>query len=352
MRTLTSFRVALAVSSVIAIGACSKQQNPPAQEAATAPRQHAGPIRIGFSMDTLKEERWHHDKEMVEQRAREVGAEIDVQVANGDDALQKSQCETLLAKGVDVLMVVPHNADIAGAIVEAAHKKGVPVISYDRLIHNSDVDLYIAHGTENIGRMQAEYALQHAPKGNYVLIGGAPTDYNAVLLHGGQMKVLKAAIDRGDVKIVSQEYAKEWLPEEAARITAEALKKTHNNVQAIIASNDGTAGGAVSALNAARVPSNVVVTGQDADKAALRRIVQGKQTMTIYKSIRELAFTAVDSALKLARKEPLNPTGRVRNGTQQVPAILLAPVVVDKSNIDQTVIKDGYQQREDVYGAK
>jgi D-xylose transport system substrate-binding protein len=352
MRRRTSFRLAVAVFIVLAMASCSKQQNASAPEHATASREHGGPIRIGFSMDTLKEERWQRDKEMVEQRAREVGADIDVQVANGDDALQKSQCETMLANGVDVLIVVPHNADVADAIVEAAHKKGVPVISYDRLIHNADVDLYVAHGTENIGRMQAEYALQHAPKGNYVIIGGAPTDYNAVLLHSGQMKVLKAAIDRGDVKIVSQEYAKEWLPEEAARITAAALKKSGNNIQAIVASNDGTAGGAVSAMDAAHVRSKVILTGQDADKAALRRIVLGKQTMTIYKSIRQLAFTAVDAAVRLARKQPVNATDRMRNGTQQVPAILLEPVVVDKSNLDQTVIKDGYQRREDVYGTK
>jgi D-xylose transport system substrate-binding protein len=350
MRILASFRLALAFLLVVAAVSCSKQQNAAAPEPTATPTQHSGPLRIGFSMDTLKEERWHRDKEMVEQRAKEVGAQIDVQVANGDDALQKSQCESMLANGADVLIVVPHNADIADAIVELAHKKGVPVISYDRLIHNSNVDLYVAHGTEKIGQMQAEYALEHAPKGNYVLIGGAPTDFNAMLLHSGQMKALKAAIDRGDIKIVSQEYAKEWLPEEATRITAEALKKTRNNIQAIIASNDGTAGGAVKAMDKAGVGANVVVTGQDAEKAALQRIVRGKQTMTVYKSIRDLATTAVDAAVKLASKEPVKTTERVPNGMYQVPAILLTPVAVDKSNLDATVIKDGYQRREDVYG--
>src|SRR4051795_8127430 len=146
---------------------------------------HAGPVRIGFSMDTLKEERWQRDKQLVEQRAKEVGAQLDVQVANGDDAVQTKQADNMLTKGIDVLIVAPHNGEIAASIVEAAHRKGVPVISYDRLIRNSDPDLYISYELVRLGEMQAEYALRKVPKGNYVLIGGSPTDYNALLVRKG-----------------------------------------------------------------------------------------------------------------------------------------------------------------------
>src|SRR5215468_7858156 len=172
-------------------------------------------VRIGFSMDTLKEERWQRDKALVEQRCREVGAECEVQVANGDDALQTKQADNLLTKGVDVLIVAPHNGQIAASIVEAAHKQGVPVISYDRLIRNADVDLYVSHQVVKIGQMQGQYALDHVPKGNYVLIGGSPTDNNALLLRDGQMNVLKPAIARGDIKTISDQFAKEWKAEEA-----------------------------------------------------------------------------------------------------------------------------------------
>src|SRR5688572_12232642 len=161
-------------------------------------------------MDTLKEERWQRDKALVEQRAKELGAVLDVQVANGDDAVQTKQCENMLTKGVDVLIVAPHNGEIAASIVDMAHARGVPVIAYDRMIRNSDVDLHVAHEQEKIGEMQAAYALKHVPKGNYVLIGGAPTDYNALILREGQLRILKPAIDRGDVKIISQQFAKEW----------------------------------------------------------------------------------------------------------------------------------------------
>src|SRR5438067_8786744 len=137
-----------------------------------------GPVRIGFSMDTLKEERWQRDKSLVEQRCKEVGAECEVQVANGDDAAQTKQCDNLLTKGVDVLIVAPHNGQIAASIVEAAHKPGVKGISYDRLVRNADVDLYVSHQVVKIGQMQAQYALDNRPKGNYVLIGGSQTDNN------------------------------------------------------------------------------------------------------------------------------------------------------------------------------
>ncbi len=310
-----------------------------------------GPVRIGFSMDTLKEERWQRDKALVEQRAKEVGAVLDVQVANGDDAVQTRQADNMLTKGVDVLIVAPHNGEIAASIVEAAHRRGVPVISYDRLIRNADVDLYLSHQVERIGEMQAEYALKHRPKGNYVLIGGSPTDYNAVLLRRGQDKVLKPAVDRGDVKIISNQFAREWKAEEALRLTEDALTKTGDKLDAIVASNDGTAGGAISALEAVGLAGKVLVTGQDAQKDAIQRIVKGTQTMTIWKPIEPLAFGAVDAAIKLARKQPVATTDKVNNGKIDVPSILLEPVVVDKSNVDDTVIKSGYQKREEIYGA-
>jgi len=316
----------------------------------TARAAHAGPVRIGFSMDTLKEERWQRDKQLVEQRAKEIGATLDVQVANGDDADQTKQADNMLTKGADVLIVAPHNGEIAASIVEAAHRKGVPVISYDRLIRNSDVDLYVSHQVEKIGEMQARYALQHVPKGNYLLIGGSPTDYNAILLRKGQMNVLKPVVDRGDIKIISDQFAREWKAEEALRLTEDALTKTNKKIDAIVASNDGTAGGAISALEAAGLAGKVLVTGQDAQKDAVQRIVKGTQTMTVYKPIRPLAFAAVDAAVKLAKKEPVATTDKVNNGKKDVPAILIAPVSVDKSNVDATVIKDGYHTHADIYG--
>lgn len=307
-----------------------------------------GPVRIGISMDTLKEERWQRDYALFEQRCKEVGAECEIQVANGDDAVQTKQCDNFLTKGVNVLIVAPHNGQIAASIVEAAHRQNVPVISYDRLIRNADVDLYVAHQVVKIGQMQAQYALDHAPKGNYVLIGGSQTDNNALLLVDGQMSVLQPAVDRGDIKIVTKQYAREWLASEALRIMEDALTKNNNDIQAVVASNDGTAGGAISALPPQLI-GKVLVTGQDAALDAVQRIVEGKQTMTIYKPIQPLAFSAVEAAIKLAHKEKVETKDTVNNGKKDVPSILHQPQVLDKSNVMDTVIKDGYHKLEDVY---
>src|SRR5437660_4611872 len=239
MRATTKL-ILFCLTATLLFAACVKGPEP-GQTGRSA--KQGGPVRIGFSMDTLKEERWQRDKALVEQRCKEVGAECEIQVANGDDSLQTKQCDNLLTKGVDVLIVAPHNGQIAASIVEAAHRQGVPVISYDRLIRNADVDLYVSHQVVKIGQLQGQYALDHAPKGNYVLIGGSPTDNNALLLRDGQMSVLQPAVDKGQIKIVAKQFAREWLASEALRIMEDALTKNNNDIQAVVASNDGTAGG-------------------------------------------------------------------------------------------------------------
>src|SRR5687768_10579121 len=152
----------------------------------------------------------------------------------------------------------------------------------------------------------AEYALQKVPKGNYVMVYGASTDNNAHIMKKEQLAVLQPAVDRGDIKIVADQHAADWRPEEALKIVENALTQNGDNVHAIIASNDGTAGGAISALQARALNGKVLVTGQDAEKAALQRIAEGSQTMTVYKPIIPLANTAVEAAVSLARKQPLS----------------------------------------------
>jgi D-xylose transport system substrate-binding protein len=301
-------------------------------------------------MDTLKEERWQRDKVLVENRAKEVGATVLIQVANGDDSLQIKQAENLLTQGVDVLIVAPHNGEVAASIVESAHRQGVPVVSYDRLIRNSDVDLYVSHQVIKIGEMQAKYLLDHVHKkpATFVIVGGSPTDNNAVLLHEGQMNILKPAVDKGDVKILTDQYAKEWQASAALNIVENALTQANNQVDAVVASNDGTARGAVQALEGQNLAGKVLVSGQDADLASLQLIVLGKQTMTVYKPLPPLANAAVDSAIKLARGEKVVTTDTIDNGFKKVPAILLEPVAVDRSNIVSTVVKDGYQTLEKI----
>ena len=322
----------------------------PPPESGGGPRpQKTGALRIGFSMDTLKEERWQRDRDLFVERAQELGAEVLVQAANGDDKVQVQQAENLLTQGVDVLVVIPHNGEVAATIVEAAKRQNVPVIAYDRLIRSSEPDLYLSFDNEKVGELQARYLLERAPKGNYILIGGAPTDNNAQLFRKGQMNVLQPAVDRGDVRVVADQWARDWLASEAMRHTENALTRAGGDVAAVVASNDATAGGVISALDVQGLAGKVLVSGQDADLPGLQRLVAGTQAMTVYKPVHLLARRAAEAAVALARGERVESNAAVNNGRIDVPSVLLEPIVVDKTNIDQTVIKDGYQKREAVY---
>jgi D-xylose transport system substrate-binding protein len=347
-KRIAPLRLALTATGVLTIlfiAACVEAPSDKAKNGAPG----SGPLRIGLSMDTLKEERWQRDRDFFVERAKELGAEVLVQSADSDDKVQTQQAENLLTQGVSVLVVIPHNGEVAASIVEASQRQNVPVISYDRLIRNSTPDLYISFDNEKVGELQARYLISRASKGNYVLIGGAPTDNNATLFRKGQMNVLKPAIDRGDITIVADQWARDWLASEALRHTENALTQANNNVVAVVASNDGTAGGVVQALEEQKLAGKVLVSGQDADLAALQRIVAGTQSMTVYKPVAKLARRAAEAAVSLAHREKVQATATVNNGKMDVPSILLEPIVVDKDNIMDTVIKDGYQTLDEVY---
>ncbi len=344
--TRAGFAAAAFLLFALFVSACVQNAPPPQGGGGSGGN---GPVRIGLSMDTLKEERWQRDRDLFVARAKELGAEVSVLSANGDDRVQIQQAESLLTQGVNVLVVIPHNGEVAASIVQSAKARGVPVVSYDRLIRSSEPALYISFDNEKVGEMQARYLLERAPRGNYVLIGGAPTDNNALLFRKGQMNVIGPARDRGDIQIVSDQWAKDWLASEALRITEDALTKSGNQVAAVVASNDATAGGAVSALEVQRLAGKVLVSGQDADLAALQRIVAGTQAMTVYKPVHLLARRAAEAAVALARGEKVETHAAVNNGTVDVPSVLLEPVVVDRNNIVETVVKDGYQKLEAVY---
>ena len=308
-------------------------------------------IKIGFAMDTLKEERWVRDKDAFEARCKELNVDCVITVADNKSDKQTNDVDNLLTQGIDVLVIAPHDATQAASMVEKAKAQNVPVISYDRLINSDKIDLYVSHQVPVIGRKIAEYALQKVPKGNYVMVYGASTDNNAVIMQKEQIAVLKQATDAEDIKIVANQFITDWKPDLALNFVENALTQNGDKIDAIVVSNDGMAGGAISALEKRGIAGKVLVTGQDAQKDALQRIAQGKQTMTVYKPIRPLAGKAVESAIKLAKKEPLTETQLFRNDAigKDVPAILLEVVVVDKDNLMNTVIKDGYAKYEDVY---
>jgi D-xylose transport system substrate-binding protein len=325
-------------------------QNQPGPTNGGKPADPSKKPKIGFSMATVKEERWQRDRDAFEAHCKKINVECVITVADNNTDRQANDVDNLLTQGVDALVIAPQNATQAASLVDKAKAQNVPVISYDRLIDSDKIDLYISHQVPVIGRKIAEYALEHAPEGNYVMVYGAGTDNNAVIMKKEQLDVLKPAIDSGKIKIVADQFITDWKPEEALKMAENALTQNNDNIKAFVVSNDGMAGGVVAALEKRGLAGKILVTGQDAQLDALQRIAEGKQSMTVYKAIIPLASGAVDAAVKLAKKEPLTTTP-FKNDVigKEVPAILLEVVTVDKNNLMDTVIKDGYAKYEDVY---
>jgi D-xylose transport system substrate-binding protein len=305
-------------------------------------------IKIGFSIEAMNGERWQTDLDSFKARARQLGAEVISADAGGDDDRQFKQVKDMIAAGINVLVLLPRDTTTASRMVDAAKSANVKVISYDRLVLNSDVDLYISFDRAAIGRMQAEYLIRGAPKGNYVLIAGSPNDEGAKTLHDAQMNVLRPQIDRGEIKVIADGYTKDWLPSEAYLFTLKAIDSSNGNIAAVLASNDGLAGGAIQALTEHSLAGKVLVSGQDADLVAVIGVAQGTQTMTVYKPVTNEAVRAAEEAVRLAKGEKPQADGTISNGKIKVPTILLKPVLVTKDNIKTTVVKDGFQKLDSI----
>ncbi|SFE50974.1 D-xylose ABC transporter substrate-binding protein [Thermophagus xiamenensis] len=307
--------------------------------------------KIGFLMDTLSIDRWEKDKELFEKQVEELGAIPLVRVANGNSPKQFEQATQLLYEGVDVLVVIPVDLHASRDIVKSAHEKGVPVISYDRMIRDCNVDYYVSTDNIRIGELQAGYLSKMAPTGSYALLDGPTKDYNATLLHLGWMNVLQPLIEKGDINIVIDEYVNEWDAQEAFTIIKNYLSGNNPDLDVIIAGNDELAGGAIRALRQFNLKKKVLVAGQDAELNAIRNIVAGDQTITIYKPIDALVSTAANMAIKLANKEPINTSITVNNGYKLVPSVLLTSQVVNQQNIQLTVVSEGYLDESDIFDA-
>lgn len=312
---------------------------------------NSGKVKIGFLMPADVGSRWVIDQKYVEEVAKKNGCEILTRSAKNDENLQMKQAEELLDLGVDVLIVVAHNANTAAAIVRSAHDKGVPVIGYDRLIKNSDLDYLVTFEGAKIGSLMLDYALARKPQGNYVMLWGDAGDVNAIFIKDAQEKILKPYIDNNKINIVYKALVDDWSEGNANYITKKILSLSGKRVDAIITSYDGLAIGAIKAMDELEYGGDVIVTGQDAEIAAIKAVVAGKMSLTIYKSIRKIAEASVELAIKLARGERVkNVSSTINNGRKDVPTLFLDPVAVTKDNIRQTVIADGFFTEQEIYG--
>jgi D-xylose transport system substrate-binding protein len=312
---------------------------------------HAAPVKIGISLPTQEVERWVRDKNNLIKEGKAAGAEVLVQVANNDPAKQNSQVENLIAQGIDVLVIAPHDADACATAVAAAKRANIPVVGFVRLILNADLDAHVSDDFVRTGELQGEYLLKKAPKGNYIVLRGMKEDFNWFFFHSGAMKVLQPAIDRGDIKVVMDQHAADWKPENALKITENALTANNNNIVAVLSPNDNLAGGAIQALAAQGMAGKIPVTGGDAGLDAAKRIVQGTQSMTVFRDQTSLAKSAIKIAVALAKKQPFlqYTKGTVNNKMKEVPVVWGEATTITKDNLD-VLIKAGYMTHKDIYG--
>jgi D-xylose transport system substrate-binding protein len=294
---------------------------------------------VGVSWSNFQEERWKTDEAAIRGALEAAGATYVSTDAQSSSAKQLSDVESLIAQGVDALIILAQDASAIGPAVQAAADEGIPVVAYDRLIED-DRAFYLTFDNVEVGRMQARAVLEAAPEGNYVMIKGSAQDPNADFLRGGQQEVLQEAIDAGRITIVGEAYTDGWLPANAQRNMEQILTASDNNVDAVVASNDGTAGGVVAALTAQGM-QGIPVSGQDGDHAALNRVALGTQTVSVWKDARELGRAAGEIAVALAGGAELSGVEGAEQWTSPAGTTLwskfLAPVPVTADNLSAVV---------------
>lgn len=302
---------------------------------------------VGVSWSNFQEERWKTDEKAIKDQLTKLGASYISADAGGSPEKQLSDVDSLIAKGAKVLIVLAMDKDAILPAVNKASQQKIPVVAYDRLIEAPGV-FYITFDNVEVGRMQARAIFAAKPKGNYVMIKGSPTDPNANFLRGGQQEVLDAAIKKGDIKIVGEEYTDGWKPEVAQKNMEQIITKTSGKIDAVVASNDGTAGGVVAALNAKGI-KGIPVSGQDGDHAALNRVAAGSQTVSVWKDARDLGRDAASAAVSLAKGQKVSAAQTWSGGEKKVAlqAQFLKPVPVTAANLD-LVVKAGWIKKEDL----
>ncbi|MEM6713054.1 MAG: D-xylose ABC transporter substrate-binding protein [Pseudomonadota bacterium] len=315
-----------------------------AMVAAVAP---ASALTVGVSWSNFQEERWKTDEAAIVAALEAAGAEYISADAQSSAAKQLSDIESLIAQGVDALIVLAQDAQAIGPAVQAAADEGIPVVAYDRLIED-DRAFYLTFDNVEVGRLQARAVFDAAPSGRYVMIKGSPTDPNADFLRGGQQEILQEAIDSGAVEIVGEAYTDGWLPANAQRNMEQILTATDNGVDAVVASNDGTAGGVVAALTAQGM-EGIPVSGQDGDHAALNRVALGTQTVSVWKDARDLGRTAGEIAVALASGSAMSDVDGVVSWTSPggttMNSVFLAPQPITAANLT-LVVDAGWIEQE------
>ncbi|MBN2852962.1 MAG: substrate-binding domain-containing protein [Clostridia bacterium] len=304
-----------------------------------------GIIKIGFISETFTVERWKVDRDIFVAKAKELGAEVIVQNAYENTDRQIKIARDMIEQGVDALVIIAYEKDALSEVVKYAHDNNVLVIAYDRLMLNANVDLYISFDNYEVGNLMAETITAVKPEGNYLVLNGAKTDNNAYIFRDGYINFLTK---EEKINIVEETWIEAWRDEVAYNFVTEYLKEG-KPVDAIIAANDRVADGAIRALSEYQLAGEIPVTGQDAELAACRRIVEGTQLMTVYKPISVLATGAAEAAVNMVKGKKLKNYSIISDGTYDIKYVEYTPIAVTIDNMATTIIEDGVYTIEQVY---
>jgi len=295
-------------------------------------------------------ERWRRDVDLFSRSAEDLDATVKLRIANQDADTQISQVQELMDSGIDVLVIIPNDAKKLGEICKQVKRRGIPVISYDRLVYHAGVDLYISFDNERVGSLMAEEAVRVVPKGHYVVINGAVTDNNSHMINRGIHQVLDSAIEKGTIRLIGEIWPGDWISDEV-KVRFEKLLNDRRDtpIDVVLCGNDMLAETVIQILSENRLIRTAKVFGQDAELAACQRIAEGSQFGTVYKPIDALALKAAGFAVMLAKKEKIETPHTIFDGEHNVPYIKIEPILVTRKNLESTIIKDGFHKREDVF---
>ena len=304
-------------------------------------------LQIGMCFDSFVIERWQRDRDIFVATAKELGADVNVQNANGDIDTQIEQINYFIDSGMDVIVIICIDSDSLSEAVEKAKNAGIKVIAYDRLINNADIDLYISFDNEMVGTLMGEALVDAGLEGgNVIMIGGSVADNNVSLVENGFNDVMNA----NDICILDSTHCDGWKAEIAADYIAENAELVEQ-ADAIMCGNDDIASQVITSLAELRLAGSIYVTGQDADLIACQRIVEGTQLMTVYKPVENLAKCAAELAVELGNGESIEDDGitYISNGSYETAYLGLEPICVTADNMDEIIISSGFHQKDDVY---
>lgn len=309
-------------------------------------------VKLGVSLGVGAATRWEQEKIYMEEHAKELGAEIEVRLNKTDQPkTQQQDCFELIDSGIDVLIITPRDVNNVGEIIEYANSKKVKVISYARAAVGKKLDLFVGYDSGRIGQLMGQYLSEVVYQGDYILLKGDPNDHNADLLYDGAMRYIDPI--RPDINIILDASVEGWSPVKAKAMVIKALQANGNKVDAILAPNDKIAGACAEALAELKIEKHVFITGMDAEIAALRRIVAGKQGMTFYLDLREIAYAAIDEAYNIATNKPVNVNAKFDNKTPTgVSANLIVGKSITKQNLNKILIDSGVFTTEQIYEFK